>query len=320
MKAIRVHEYGGPEVLRLEEIPCPSPGQGQVLVKVSAVGVNPVDTYFRSGSNPSLSLPYVPGLDAAGTVAAVGQGVCSLSPGNRVYVGGNLSGAYAEYVLSTESQAHRLPDRLTFAQGAAIGVPYATAYRALFHRAATRAGEFVLVHGASGGVGLAAVQFARASGFRVAGTAGTEKGCRLVLDHGVEAVLDHHAPDFEKAALALTEGRGFDVIIEMLANVSLGKVLPLLSRNGRVIVVGSRGRVEITPRDLMFREADVRGMSLFNVGDLELAGIHRAIGAGLTTGILQPVIAQVFSLSDASRAHEAVLAPGALGKIVLAIE
>lgn len=317
MKAIRVHEFGGPEVLRMEQIPCPSPAGGQVLVKASAIGVNPVDTYVRSGSNPALPRPYVPGLDAAGIVESVGEGVTRVKPGERVYTAGSLSGAYAEFVLCSESQTHPLPDKLTFAQGAAVGVAYATAYRALFQRAAARAGEFVLVHGASGGVGLAAIQFARAAGFKVAGTAGSEKGCLLVSEHGAEHILNHRVSGYLEAALGLTRGQGFDVILEMLANVNLEQTLPLLARNGRVVVIGSRGRVEITPRDLMFREADVRGMSLFNVAEHELAGIHRAIGAGLRSGFLQPVVSQSFQLEDAAKAHVAVLAPGALGKIVL---
>ncbi len=317
MKAIRVHEFGGPEVLLLEEIPCPSPAGGQVLVKVVAIGVNPVDTYLRSGSNPALPRPYVPGLDAAGIVESVGEGVTRVRAGERVYTAGNLTGAYAEFVLCSEFQVHPLPDMLTFAQGAAVGVAYATAYRALFQRAATRAGERVLIHGASGGVGIAAVQFARAAGFRATGTAGTEKGCLLVSQHGAEHVLNHRAPGYLEAASALTQGQGFDVILEMLANVNLGQVLPFLARNGRVVVIGSRGRVEMTPRDLMFREADVRGMSLFNLGEDELAGIHHAIGAGLRGGFLQPVVARSFQLEEAAKAHAAVLAQGALGKLVM---
>ncbi len=317
MKAIRVHEFGGPEVLRLEQIPCPPPAGGQVLVKVAAIGVNPVDTYLRSGSNASLVRPFVPGLDAAGTVESIGEGVTRVRTGERVYTAGNLSGAYAEFVLCSESQVHPLPEFLTFSQGAAVGVTYATAYRALFQRAAMRAGESVLVHGASGGVGLASVQFARAAGFRVTGTAGTERGCLLVSQNGAEHVLNHLVPGYLDAASALTLGQGFDVILEMLANVNLGRVLPLLSRNGRVIVIGSRGRADIVPRDLMFRESDVRGISLFNLSDSELAAIHHAIGAGLRAGFLRPVVAQSFPLEDAARAHVAVLAQGALGKLVL---
>src|SRR5438093_5028756 len=167
MKAIRVSAYGGPEVLKLEEIPAPKPNAGQVLVRNHAVGVNPVDTYLRSNTdNRGPKLPYTPGSDTAGVVETVGNGVTSVKPGDRVYVGGTASGAYAELSLCGEAQVHPLPARVSYAQGAAMNVPYATAYHALFQRGHGDAGETVLVHGASGGVGIGAVQLARARGMR----------------------------------------------------------------------------------------------------------------------------------------------------------
>ena len=165
MKAILVHEFGGPEVLKLEEIPTPRPAAGQVLVRVKAVGVNPYDTYMRNGTYAiKPPLPYTPGSDAAGTIESVGAGVSKVKPGDRVYTANTLSGTYAEYTLAVESQVHSLPDRASFAQGAGLWVPYGTAYHALRHLADARAGETVLIHGASGGVGIAAVQIARARG------------------------------------------------------------------------------------------------------------------------------------------------------------
>ena len=169
MKAIRVSEYGGPAVLKLEEIPTPQPGPNQVLVRNHAVGINPVDTYLRSNTdNRGPKLPYTPGGDAAGVIEAVGSGVTAVKPGDRVYVGGTATGAYAEYAVCEQAQVHPLAANATFAQGAAVNVPYATAYHALFNRAHGEAGETVLVHGASGGVGIGAVQLARARGLRVA--------------------------------------------------------------------------------------------------------------------------------------------------------
>ena len=162
MKAIRVSEYGGPSVLKLEETPTPSPGPNQVLVRNRAAGVNPVDTYLRANAdNRGPKLPYTPGSDSAGVVEAVGAGVTGVKAGDRVYVGGTLSGAYAELSLCEPGQVHPLPDNVSFAQGAAMNVPYATAYHALFNRGHGQAGETVLVHGASGGVGIGAVQLAR---------------------------------------------------------------------------------------------------------------------------------------------------------------
>ncbi len=317
MKAIRVHQFGGPEVLHLEEISTPQPGAGQLLLRVHAAGVNPVDTYFRSGTNPAIKPPYTPGLDAAGTVESIGAGVTDFRAGERVYVGGSITGTYAEFAVGDAARVYRLPDNVTFAQGAGLHVPYATAHRALFHRAQARAGETVLIHGASGGVGLAAVQFARAAGLNVIGTAGTDEGRKLVLEQGAHHVLNHRIEGYLDDALKLTGGRGVDIILEMLSNVNLGKDLPVLAPNGRVIVIGSRGKVEILPRDLMSRDADVRGMTLFNCTTAELAGIHAAIFAGLGNGTLRPIVGKQLPLADAAKAHVAVLEPGAYGKIVL---
>jgi NADPH2:quinone reductase len=318
MKAIRVHEFGGPEVLRLEDVEEPRPGAGQVLVRVRAVGVNPVDTYIRSGAYAvKPPLPFTPGLDAAGTVEAAGEGVTRVGAGERVYVAGSLGGTYAELCVCDESQVHRLPEGVSFAQGAGVNTPYATAYRALFQKARAAAGEWVLVHGASGGVGTAAVQLARAAGLYVIGTGGTDEGRRLVEEQGAHHVLDHHASGYLEEALALTGGRGVDVILEMLANVNLDKDLNVLAKGGRVAVVGSRGPVEINPRALMTRDASVVGLTLFNVSPQERAGIHAAVVAGLENGTLRPVVGREMPLADAARAHEAVLQPGAHGKIVL---
>src|SRR5437773_11470750 len=179
MKAIRVSEYGGPSVLKIEEVPVPQPGPAQVLVRNHAVGVNPVDTYLRSNTdNRGPKLPYTPGADAAGVVEAVGSGVTGFKAGDRVYVGGSVTGSYAELCLCEEAQVHSLPGTVSCAQGAAMNVPYATAYHALFNRGHGRAGETVLVHGASGGVGVAGVQLGRAGGMAVFGTGGTGGGRR----------------------------------------------------------------------------------------------------------------------------------------------
>lgn len=327
MKAIRVEEFGGPEVMKLVELPRPQPGPGQVLVRMHAAGVNPVETYIRAGTYPRKpALPFTPGNDGAGVVEQVGPpspgyGVPSddvkFRPGDRVYTAGSIGGTYAEYALCNATQVHPLPANASFAQGAAVGTPFATAYRGLFQRAQASPGETVLIHGASGGVGIAAVQLARARGLRVLGTAGTERGRELVRKQGAHDVFDHGAPDYLAQILDATPGRGVDVVLEMLANVNLGNDLTILAPRGRVVVIGNRGRVEIDARDTMSRDADIRGMVLPNTPPAELASIHAALVAGLENGTLRPVIGQELPLAEAPQAHRKVMEPGAFGKIVL---
>ncbi len=318
MKAIRVSAYGDPSVLKLEEIPTPQPGPDQVLVRNRAVGVNPVDTYLRSNTdNRGPKLPYTPGSDAAGVVEAVGPGVTGVKAGDRVYVGGTATGAYAELSLCAPSQIHPLPAAVTFAQGAAANVPYATAFHALFNRGHAQAGETLLVHGASGGVGIGAVQLARARGLTVIGTAGTDRGRRLVLEQGAHHVLDHTAPNYLKEVTDLTGGRGPDIILEMLANVNLQNDLGIIAMRGRIVVVGNRGGIEINARLAMNKDAAIIGMALGHATPAQLVGIHAALVEGLRNGALRPVIGQELPLAQASRAHQAVMEPGHYGKIVL---
>jgi NADPH:quinone reductase len=318
VKAIRVTEFGGPEVLQLEEVPTPQPGPDEVLVRIHAIGINPVETYIRAGTYARLpELPYTPGNDGAGVVEQVGSDVTEFNPGDRVYTAGSISGTYAEFALCKKDQVHPLPANVSFTQGAAMGTPYATAYRGLLQRAASEPGETVLVHGASGGVGTAAVQLARAHGLRVFGTAGSDGGLKLAREQGAHEVFDHRTPDHFGQIMNATGGHGVDVIVEMLANVNLGKDLTILAKAGRVVIIGSRGPVEINPRDTMQRDADVRGMILPNTPPSEMASIHAALVAGLENGTLRPVIGKEFPLAEAAQAHQAVMAPGAIGKIAL---
>jgi NADPH2:quinone reductase len=318
MKAIRVPQFGGPEVLKLEEIPTPKPNDGQVLVRVRAAGVNPYDTYMCAGTYAiKPQLPYTPGSDAAGTVEAVGPGVTKVKPGDRVYTAKTLTGAYAEYALALEDQVHPLPDNISFEQGAAVWVPYGTAYHALHHFAQARAAEIVLVHGASGGVGTASVQIAHAMGMTVFGTAGTVKGAELVKREGAHNVFNHRGSGYQEEIMKASAGKGVDVILEMLANVNLGNDLKMLALQGRVVVIGSRGDVTITPRDLMSRRASIRAFTLWAVPPEEAAEIHAGLFAGMENGTLRPVIGKKLPLAEAARAHKEIMEPGAAGQIVL---
>jgi len=318
MKAIRVHEFGGPEVLKLEDVTTPKPSSGEVLVRIHAAGVNPYDTYMRAGTYAvKPPLPYTPGSDGAGVVELVGEGVKKIKKGDRVYTARTLTGAYAEYALALEEQLHPLPEKIDFKQGAGIWVPYGTAYHALYHSAKAHASETVLVHGASGGVGIAALQIARGMGLKVLGTAGTPKGLELAKREGAHQVFDHRKAGYQDAILQATDNRGVDVILEMLANVNLPYDTKLLANNGRVIVIGSRGEVTINPRELMGRRASIRAFTLWGITPAEEADIHAGLFAGLENGTLDPVVGKVLPLPEASRAHTEILEPGSAGKIVL---
>lgn len=319
MKRIAVREFGGPEVLRIEEAEVPRPGAGEVVIRIFAAGVNPYETYQRAGMygarNPPL--PFTPGSDAAGTVEAIGAGVAGLKPGDRVYTYGTLSGSYAELALCKREQVFKLPESATFAQGAAIFVPYVTAYRALFQVARVKPTDTVLVHGASGGTGSAAVQLAHSAGVKVIGTAGTPEGLELVEKNGADVSLDHRSTDYLCAILEATNGKGVDVVLEMLANVNLGHDLELLAAGGRVIVIGSRGSVEIMPRQLMLRDGSIIGMMVWNTPADALQAAKAAVHDRLTTGTIRPVVRQEMPLASAPDAHRLIMEAGAYGKIVL---
>ena len=322
MRAVRVHEFGAPEVMKLEDVSDPVAGPGEALIKIEAIGINPVDTYIRSGVYAMLpELPYTPGGDAAGTVEAVGEGVSRVAKGDRVYLagiaGGLNRGATAEMAAVPEGVLFPLPDNVSFAAGAALGVPYATAYYGLFMRGQAKAGQSVFVHGASGAVGTAAVQMARALGCTVIGSAGTEKGLNLVRDQGAHHALDHTSEGYIDELRALTDGAGPDLILEMLANVNLAKDLDVIAKFGRIVIIGNRGEIQINPRATMMKNVDVAGLVLPNATPAEMAAIHAGLYGGLECGTLNPVIGREMGLDEAAAAHHAVMEPGAFGKIVL---
>jgi NADPH2:quinone reductase len=234
-------------------------------------------------------------------------------------VGNTIAGAgtYAELALCVPSQLHHLPARVSFGQGAALGVPYCTAYRALFQRAGARPGETVLIHGATGGVGIAAVELAHARGLRVIGSGGTDAGLKAAREHGADVVVNHRTAGYADEIMKATGGQGVSLVIEMAAHVNLDRDLGLLAKHGRIVVVGNRGTTEIDARQAMGRDAAILGMTLFNVSEADFVEIHAGLIAGLANGALNPVVGREIPLADATRAHEAIMEPGALGKIVL---
>ena len=322
MKAIVVRSWGAADVMRLEEMPDPVPGPGEALIRVEAAGVNPVDTYIRAGAYAVLpELPCILGGDAAGTVEALGGGVTNLRVGQRVYVagtvGGRSDGCYAERVMRPAGEVFGLPDSISFSQGAAIGVPYATAAYALFHRGCAQPGETLFIHGASGAVGVAAIQLARAHGMKVVGSAGSDAGRDLVLEQGADHAIDHTSENYLMSLGELTGGDGPDLILEMLANVNLANDLAVVARRGRIVVIGNRGTIEINPRDAMGKNADILGLSLWNCGPEDMLSIHADLITRMENGTVNPVVGRKMELSEAAKAHEKVLEPGAFGKIVL---
>ena len=323
MQAILVREFGDAGVLRLAEVAAPVAGPGEVSVHVRAAGVNPYETLMRTGNYAiKPALPYIPGSDAAGEVLAVGAGVTRVTPGDRVYVYGTrdgLLGTYAEQVVCPEGRVFPLPDHVSFAQGACLGVPYTTAYRALFHRAHAQPGETVLVHGATGAVGVAAVQLAHHHGLRVVGTGGTPGTLDTVRAQGADVAVCHSAEGYREAIMAATGGRGVDLVLEMAAHINLDHDLQMLAPHGRVVVIGNRGRVEIDARHTMNRDAAILGMVVFNTPEADVRSIHAALTVGLANRTLNPIVREELPLGEAARAHQllATLSSDAVGRVVL---
>ncbi len=313
MRAIRVHAFGGPEVLRLEEVAEPQPGPGQVRVRLHAAGVSPAEVEVRAGTFVRLPpLPYTPGSAGAGLVDALGEGAGGLRPGDRVWLTG--AATYAEACVVPAGRVHPLPDRLSFENGAAIGGSYATAYQAIHLVAGARPGDWVLVHGASGAVGTAALQLLAAHGALAVGTAATAAGRAHVAAQGAVAALPHDAWD---DLLAATGGHGYDAILEMRAEDNALRDGALLAPRGTMVLVGAHAEARFNPLELMVRGAAIRGMATFLLTADEQARVERAIATGLADGRLTPVVGQSFPLAEAGAAHQAVWTGAKAGKVVL---
>lgn len=319
MKAIQIHQFGEPEVMQLLEIPDPIVGDNQVLVQVKAAGVNPLDTYLRAGVkigdyNPKL--PYTPGNDASGVVVAIGAGVSRVNIGERVYAQ-PLTGSYAEFALCNESQVYPLPSNVSFAQGSAVNISCRTAYYSLFTLGKATAAEIVLIHGASGSVGSAAVQLALAAGLTVIGTASSDAGLQLLKDLGAHHVFNHRSSDYLSQIAAVTGEQGINIILEMAANVNLAKDLGLMAPGGRIIVIGGQGQVSIDPVNIIGLGVSIIGVRLSLLDETTNAAIHQALYTSLEQGKLSPVVSQEIPLGQAPHAHREVEKSGTLGRICL---
>ncbi len=322
MKAIVVDKYGVDDAMQLKDIPEPIPAGDEVLITMKNAGVNPNETYVLTGTYAFYTppLPFTPGFDGAGIVDAVGDDVTDFKPGDRVYIAGFMarknSGTYAEKATVSVDGVQHLPDNVSFAQGAALGIPATAAYRAIHIRGQVKAGETVLIHGASGGVGLLAIQMAKAAGARVIGTASSEAGRELVKENGADHAMDHLSQDNREELMALTGGKGPDVIIEFLANVNLATDMEVIARYGRIVVVGNRGSIEVNPRLLMGKDSDILGLGVPNYTPEEYQAALNQINILLAEGRLVPVVGQHFQLKDAREAHRVIMDQKTRGKLV----
>jgi len=313
MRTIQIQHHG--DQLTLNQTSDLAVADDDVLISIKSAGVNPVDTYIVAGSNGySANFPHTPGKDGAGIITALGAKVTGFKVGDRVYCAGSKTGTCAEFTVAAATQVFPLSEQLSFEQGACLGTPYATAWRSLFIRANCQAGETVFIHGASGGVGLAALQLAKAAGCKVFASASSEQGRALLTQQGADLVVNHHDKEHYQS---VQKAGTVDVILEMLANQNLGDDLPLLNLGGRVVVIGSRGHVEINPRDLMSKDACIMGMSMANASPEQSALIHSKLFSSAEKNEITPVIAKRFALQDSADAHVAVMEPGATGNIVI---
>jgi NADPH:quinone reductase-like Zn-dependent oxidoreductase len=339
MRAAIFHETGGPEVVRIEEVPTPKPGPGEVLVQVRAAAMNHLDLWIRRGLPIDTTMPHIGGSDIAGVIAEVGEGVDAARVGERVVInpslwdgtcewcrrgeesmclgfrilGEHTNGGFAEYVAAAADHVYRLPDGYAFEDAAALPISYMTAWRALHSRARLRAGEDVLVLGASGGTAIAAVQIAVAIGARVfAVTSGAENVERL-RGLGAAFIYDRSAEDWSAAVHADTKKRGVDVVVENVGAATWKGSMRALAQGGRLVTYGGTTgpKVEIDLRVLFWKQLSVLGSTMASKAEFE------AMLQAAFSGALRPVIDSVMPLDRAREAHERLEAGGQFGKIVL---
>lgn len=322
MRAIRFHEIGGPEVLKYEEAPDPSPGPGEVLVRVRAAGVNYADTMFTRGRyflQPRF--PQTPGLEVAGEVVTAGEGVNGFAPGDRVMAALANAGGYAELAVVPAQHLTRIPAGLGWAQAAALPVQAVTADHVLFLAGRLQPGETVLVHAAAGGVGVMLVQMAALAGARVVATASTEEKRQLARALGADVTIDYTKPGWADAVREATDGRGADVICEMVGGDVFAQSLRCLAPWGRLVVFGVAGpeTPSLNPAALMRLNQTVVGYYLTTAmerGEV-MAPTHERIFRALESGRLRIVVGETAPLSAAADVHRRMVARETTGKLVL---
>src|SRR5277367_4695520 len=339
MKAVRIHEYGGPEVLKLEDIPVPVPKANEVLVRVKACGMNHLDLWIRQGMPKVKTLPHILGSDNSGEVVEVGELCWRVKPGQRVLLspgiscrqceqcvsghdnlcrqytmfGAGLSGGDCEYMVAPEYAVIPIPDSLSFEEAAAAPLVFLTAWHMLLGRAGLQAGDDVLVLAASSGVGMAAVQVAKMFQCRVIATAGGEAKMAKAKALGADYVLDHYTQDISAEVKKITEKRGVDVAFEHVGAATWQKSVESLAANGRVVTCGitTGYDVKLDLRPLFTKQQGLLGSFMGTLGEL-----HRVLKF-VFRGELKPVIDRVYPMSEIAEAHRHLENKEQFGKVVV---
>ena len=319
MKAMCAHQFGGPEQLRLDEAPEPQVQAGQVLIRVHAAGINPADLVRLSGRLGSLPLPFIPGTDVCGEIERLGAGVSNLKQGQRIF-GRALSGGYAEKACLAAEEAVPLPANLSFEEGAAIPIPFYTAYHALHNKAVLKSGETVLVSAGGGGVGVAAIQLARLAGARVITTVGSREKAERVVALGAHIVVNYKEQDFVAEVQKFTDKKGIDVIIENVAADNLAKDFLAVAPRGRIVVIGTgtgkAGDASFPVFAALMKDVTMLGMSLINAG-AAIPEMARILSGLFGEGKIKAVVSKSYPLTQAPQALEDLVAARVFGKLVL---
>jgi NADPH2:quinone reductase len=324
MTAIGIKTPGGPEALVPEERPVPSPGEGEILVKVAAAGVNRPDVMQRKGLYPPPpGASDIPGLEIAGEVAALGAGVTRWKIGDRVMalVSG---GGYAEYCVAHAS--HAMPvDRLTMEEAAAVPETFLTVWHNVFQRGALQAGETLLVHGGTSGIGTTAIQLAKAFGARVIVTAGSDEKCEACRKLGADVAVNYKTQDFVTETKNATDGKGADVILDMIGGDYISRNYEAAAVEGRIVQIAfmASAKAEVNFMRLMLKRLHHTGSTLRSRSNADKAAIAKAVEENalplVAAGKIKPVMYKSFPLKEAAQAHALMESSTHIGKIVLAV-
>jgi NADPH2:quinone reductase len=322
MKAIRVNQYGGPEVCQLQEAELPEPRPGQARVRLKAAGLNFIDIYYRRGEIPA-NLPYTPGFEGSGVVDAVGEGVTEVRIGDRVAYTG-VPGAYAEASLVPAEKLIPLPDDFTFEQGAAFPLQGMTAHYLLYEYCIVQPGVVVLIHAAAGGMGLLLVQWAKYLGARVIGTVSTEEKARAAREAGADETILYTTQDFVAETKRLTDSRGANLIIDGVGKTTFTGNLQAAALRGNIVIYGAAsGPADpVAPNSLQMRSLTISGGFLPNYTRTREELLYRAdaVIAAIREGWLKLRIDHVLPLAEAAEAHRLLESRQSIGKIVLRMD